>query len=33
MELLHDKYFSEEPPPVSVSELRVPLTKKGQDDC
>ncbi|KAG4982202.1 hypothetical protein JHK87_026951 [Glycine soja] len=32
MELLHDKYFSEEPPPVSVSELRVPLTKKGQDD-
>lgn len=32
MELLHDKYFSEEPLPVAVSELRVPLTRKGQDE-
>ncbi|XP_075669264.1 cyclin-dependent kinase F-1 [Castanea sativa] len=32
MELLHDKYFSEEPPPVPMSELRVPLTRSGQDE-
>ncbi|KAL2342535.1 hypothetical protein Fmac_003820 [Flemingia macrophylla] len=32
MELLHDKYFREEPLPVPVSELRVPLTRKGQDE-
>ncbi|XP_061350593.1 cyclin-dependent kinase F-1-like [Gastrolobium bilobum] len=31
MELLHDKYFSEEPLPVPISELRVPLTRYGQD--
>lgn len=31
MELLLDKYFSEEPLPVSVSQLRVPLTGNGQD--
>ncbi|KAK7358339.1 hypothetical protein VNO77_00266 [Canavalia gladiata] len=31
MELLSDKYFSEEPLPVPVSELRVPLTRKGGD--
>ncbi|XP_050269587.1 cyclin-dependent kinase F-1 [Quercus robur] len=32
MELLHDKYFSEEPPPVPMSELWVPLTRSGQDE-
>nr|KYP61631.1 Cyclin-dependent kinase F-1 [Cajanus cajan] len=32
MELLNDKYFREEPLPVPVSELRVPLTRKGQDE-
>ncbi|KAM4131443.1 hypothetical protein ACJW30_01G176600 [Castanea mollissima] len=32
MELLHDRYFSEEPPPVPMSELRVPLTRSGQDE-
>lgn len=32
MELLHDNYFSEEPPPVPISELRVPLTRSGQDE-
>ena len=32
MELIQDKYFSEEPVPVPLSELRVPLTKTGQDD-
>ncbi|CAJ1951741.1 unnamed protein product [Sphenostylis stenocarpa] len=31
MELLQDKYFSEEPLPVPISELRVPLTNIGQD--
>ncbi|KAG5009320.1 hypothetical protein JHK87_017835 [Glycine soja] len=31
MELLQDKYFSEEPLPVPISELRVPLTRNGQD--
>ena len=29
MELLHDKFFSEEPLPVPVSELRVPLTRNN----
>ncbi|XP_027357810.1 cyclin-dependent kinase F-1-like [Abrus precatorius] len=34
MELLQDKYFSEEPLPVPVSELWVPLSRNGQDqDC
>ncbi|KAF5742980.1 cyclin-dependent kinase F-1 [Tripterygium wilfordii] len=32
MELLHDKYFVEEPLPVPISELRVPSTKSGQDE-
>lgn len=32
MELLQDKYFSEEPVPVPLSELNVPLTKNGQDE-
>lgn len=32
MELLHDKYFSEVPLPVPISELRVPLTRSGQDE-
>lgn len=32
MELLHDKYFNEEPLPVPISELRVPLTRSGHDD-
>ncbi|XP_027342401.1 cyclin-dependent kinase F-1-like [Abrus precatorius] len=32
MELLCDKYFSEEPLPVPVSELRVPLTRKEGDE-
>ncbi|KAJ1393521.1 Serine/threonine-protein kinase, active site [Sesbania bispinosa] len=32
MELLQDKYFNEEPLPVPVSELRVPSTRKGQDE-
>ncbi|KAG5076989.1 hypothetical protein JHK82_055684 [Glycine max] len=31
MELLQDKYFSEEPLPVPISELRVPLTTNRQD--
>lgn len=31
MELLQDKYFSEEPLPVPISELRVPLTRNGQN--
>ncbi|TKY44622.1 Cyclin-dependent kinase F-1 [Spatholobus suberectus] len=31
MELLQDKYFSEVPLPVPISELRVPLTRNGQD--
>lgn len=31
MELLQDKYFSEEPLPVPLSELHVPSTKSGQD--
>lgn len=31
LELLQDKYFSEEPLPVPVSELRLPLTRNGQD--
>ncbi|GAU11680.1 hypothetical protein TSUD_74300 [Trifolium subterraneum] len=30
-ELLHDKYFNEEPLPVPVSELRVPLTRNTED--
>ncbi|KAK7319980.1 hypothetical protein RJT34_04709 [Clitoria ternatea] len=30
MELLTDKYFSEEPLPVPVSELRFPLTREGE---
>lgn len=32
MELLHDKYFSEEPLPVPVEELRVPLTRNVPDE-
>ncbi|MCI32338.1 cyclin-dependent kinase F-1-like, partial [Trifolium medium] len=32
MELLHDKYFNEEPLPVPVSELRVPLTRNTEDE-
>ncbi|EXC03779.1 Cyclin-dependent kinase F-1 [Morus notabilis] len=32
MELLQDKYFSEEPHPVPVCELHVPLTKTVQDE-
>ncbi|KHN22163.1 Cyclin-dependent kinase F-1, partial [Glycine soja] len=31
MELLQDKYFSEEPFPVLIFELWVPLTRNGQD--
>ncbi|PWA99380.1 CDK-activating kinase 1AT [Artemisia annua] len=31
MELLHDKYLNEEPLPVPVSELRVPLSNHGTD--
>ncbi|KAL1329450.1 hypothetical protein AAHE18_12G041500 [Arachis hypogaea] len=31
-ELLHDKYFNEEPLPVPVSELHVPLNRKGEDE-
>ncbi|CAK9172756.1 unnamed protein product [Ilex paraguariensis] len=32
MELLHDKYLSEEPLPVPISELRVPSTRSAQDE-
>lgn len=32
MELLQDKYFTEEPLPVPISELRVPLIRSGQDE-
>lgn len=32
MELLHDKFFSEEPLPVPISELWVPSTRSGQDE-
>ncbi|CAA7046757.1 unnamed protein product [Microthlaspi erraticum] len=32
MEMLSDKYFSEEPLPVPVSELYVPPTRSGPDD-
>lgn len=32
MELLHDKYLAEEPLPVPISELRVPLTKCDPDE-
>lgn len=32
MELLQDKYFTEEPLPVPLSELHVPTTKTGQDE-
>lgn len=32
MELLRDKYFDEEPLPVPVSDLRVPLTRTGEDN-
>ncbi|XP_010254056.1 PREDICTED: cyclin-dependent kinase F-1-like [Nelumbo nucifera] len=32
MELLRDKYLNEEPLPVPVSELRVPLTKTGPEE-
>ncbi|KAK9269195.1 hypothetical protein L1049_000964 [Liquidambar formosana] len=32
MELLHDKYFNEEPPPVPISELRIPSANSGQDE-
>ncbi|KAG6723629.1 cyclin-dependent kinase F-1 [Carya illinoinensis] len=32
MELLHDKFFTEEPLPVPVSELWVPSTRSGQDE-
>ena len=31
MELLQDKYFSEEPLPVPICELQVPLTRNGQE--
>ncbi|XP_044464956.1 cyclin-dependent kinase F-1 [Mangifera indica] len=31
-ELLHDKYFNEEPLPIPTCELRVPLTKGDQDE-
>ncbi|KAE9462839.1 hypothetical protein C3L33_05259, partial [Rhododendron williamsianum] len=31
MELLHDKYLTEEPLPVPVSELRVPSSRTAQD--
>ncbi|XVF49162.1 hypothetical protein PTKIN_Ptkin03bG0246500 [Pterospermum kingtungense] len=32
MELLNDKYFNEEPLPVPISELHVPLTKHRHDE-
>ncbi|XP_059638156.1 cyclin-dependent kinase F-1-like isoform X2 [Cornus florida] len=32
MELLHDKYLTEEPVPVPLSELRVPSTHSAQDE-
>nr|QYW07096.1 F-type cyclin-dependent kinase [Dimocarpus longan] len=32
MELLHDKYFGEEPLPVPTSELQVPLSKSFHDE-
>lgn len=32
MELLNDKYFNEEPLPLPVSELHVPLTKNDHDE-
>ncbi|KAK0570461.1 hypothetical protein LWI29_001484 [Acer saccharum] len=32
MEMLHDKYFNEEPLPVPTSELRVPLSKSYHDE-
>ncbi|PRQ46634.1 putative protein-serine/threonine kinase CMGC-CDK-CCRK family [Rosa chinensis] len=32
MELLQDKYFNEEPLPVPLSELHVPLEKSGPDE-
>ncbi|XP_014505976.1 cyclin-dependent kinase F-1 [Vigna radiata var. radiata] len=32
MELLNDKYFNEEPLPVPISELPVPLNRNGQDE-
>ncbi|KAJ8768611.1 hypothetical protein K2173_023515 [Erythroxylum novogranatense] len=32
MELLHDEYFSKEPLPAPISELRVPLTNSGKDE-
>ncbi|CAK7337429.1 unnamed protein product [Dovyalis caffra] len=32
MELLHDEYFSKQPLPVPLSDLRVPLTNSGQDE-
>ena len=32
MELLHDKYFKEEPLPVPVPELHVPMNRKGEDE-
>ncbi|GAV78423.1 Pkinase domain-containing protein [Cephalotus follicularis] len=32
MELLHEKYLNEEPLPVPITELQVPLTKSEQDE-
>ncbi|KAK1365375.1 CDK-activating kinase 1AT [Heracleum sosnowskyi] len=32
MELLHDKYLNDDPPPLPISELRVPSTNSSQDD-
>ncbi|XWS69907.1 hypothetical protein CRYUN_Cryun03dG0003800 [Craigia yunnanensis] len=32
MELLNDKYFNEEPFPLPIYELHVPLTKNGHDE-
>ncbi|XVE98147.1 hypothetical protein REPUB_Repub03eG0080400 [Reevesia pubescens] len=32
MELLNEKYFNEEPLPLPISELHVPLTKNGHDE-
>ncbi|KAK8523173.1 hypothetical protein V6N13_113126 [Hibiscus sabdariffa] len=32
MELLNDKYFNEEPLPLPISELHVPLTKNDHDE-
>ncbi|KAK9102724.1 hypothetical protein Sjap_019978 [Stephania japonica] len=32
MELLQEKYFSEEPLPVPLNELRIPSTHSGQDE-